>query len=139
MLLAKQIYIAFKRVSETIAERLVRPSTKRSSEKGKRMSESVSERFERLSKKRKSQQRSRELRITKYDMEAVRHQITDNNQSDGSVDEFSFSRINRELNSYGYSTSSNALSVKRAVIECCTANLCENSSIVFTQEIFSLE
>ena len=80
MLLAKQRYMAFKRVSKTIAERLVRPSTKRSHEKGKRMSESVSERFERQSKKRKSQQQSWDLKITKYDMEAVSHQITDNNQ-----------------------------------------------------------
>ena len=150
MLLAKQKYMAFKILSKTIAGRLVRLSTKRSYEKGKRMNESVSERFDRLSKKRKSQQRSREFKITKYDMEAVSHQITDNNQSDGSVEEFSFNRLKRELNLYGYSTSSNAVSVKRflssitegpimcvhVVIECCTEQLCENSSIVLTQEIF---
>ena len=46
-------------------------------------------------------------------MEAVSHQITDNNRSDGSVEEFSFKRLKRELNLYGYSTSSNAVSIKR--------------------------
>ena len=92
-----------------MAERLVRLSKKRSYEKGKRMSESLTERFQKLYKKRKSQQLSREFKIPKYDMEAASQQITeDNNQSDGS-----FNRLQRELNLFGYSTSSNAVSVKQ--------------------------
>ena len=57
------------------------------------MSESYTERSERLYKTRKSQQLSREFKILKYDMEAMSHQIEEDNQSDGSLEEFSFNRL----------------------------------------------
>ena len=136
-----------------MAERLVRLSKKRSYEKGKRMSESVTERSERLSKKRKSHQLSREFKIPKYDMEAVSQQITEGNQSNGRLEEFSVNRLHRELNMFGYSTNSNAVSVKQFlssitegpyyVCTCCNRMLykkqCENSSAVLIEEIYSLE
>ena len=103
------------------------------------MSENLTERSERLSIKRKSQQLSREFKILKYDMEAVSQQITEDNQNDSSLEEFSFNKLQRESNLFGYSTSSNAVSVKQftssitegpyyvyvhAVIECCIKKLC---------------
>ena len=46
-------------------------------------------------------------------MEAVSQQIAEDNQSDGSLEEFSFNRLQRELMSFGYSTGNNAVSVKQ--------------------------
>ena len=112
-LIKTQRYRTFKKASESMAERLVRLSKKRSYEKGKRMSESLTERSERLYKKRKSQQLSREFKIPKYGMEAVSQQISEDNQSDCSLEESSFNRLQRELMSFGYSTSSNSVSVKQ--------------------------
>ena len=46
-------------------------------------------------------------------MEAVSQQVTEDNKSDGSLEEFSVNRLQRELNMFGYSGSSNAVSVKQ--------------------------
>ena len=46
-------------------------------------------------------------------MEAVSQQITEANQSDSSLEEFSFNRLQRELNLFEYSDGSNAVSVKQ--------------------------
>ena len=46
-------------------------------------------------------------------MEAVSQQITEDNQSNGSLEEFSVNRLQRELNMLGYSGNSNAVSVKQ--------------------------